>query len=323
MNDTNKLILAFFLGLAVALGCAYVFMHNSQPKSALVSAASAPVPAAAPVAAPVASPPPSAAPVTNPTPVPVDRPVAGTKQPARAVKKSQPAKPVPQQFAQGHEPSAPPVPDPQPPASTPQSTKPSAAIPAPQSVFNPKPSESAPTEAPHVITLNAGTSLNVRLNETLSSEHNNAGDNFSATLTSPLVVDGFIIADRGSKVQGQVVDADRSGRVKGLANMSLELTHINTTDGQRVHVRTNNLLREANAGKKTDAAKIAGGAAIGALIGGLAGGGKGAAIGAGGGGAAGTGLVLGTRGKDVTFPSETPLTFSLTTPVTITEKLKN
>ena len=61
-------------------------------------------------------------------------------------------------------------------------------------------------------------------------------------------------------------------------------------------------------------------AAVGAIIGAIAGGGKGAAIGAGVGGGAGAGDVLLTRGKPVTFPSETRISFRLRTPVTITEQ---
>ena len=70
-----------------------------------------------------------------------------------------------------------------------------------------------------------------------------------------------------------------------------------------------------------DAEKIGGGAALGAIIGAIAGGGKGAAIGAGAGGAAGTGTVLATRGKAAVLPSESRLTFRLSAPVTITERI--
>lgn len=325
MNDTHKLIVAFFLGLAVALGCAYVFMHNSQPRSAMVAATSVPaagVPAVeAPAAnSPAAQPTEIAKPVAPPQPAPVEhsRVTKEKKRPARTEKKAEAPAAEPTELATTQPTGEALKTDT--PSDAIASSKLNAAIPARQPV--PAPKQSAPP-APHVVTLNAGTSLNVRLNETLSTDHSSMGDNFSATLNAPLIVDGFIIADKGSRVQGQVVEADRAGRVKGRANMSLELTEISTTDGQRIHIQTNHLLREAAASKKSDAAKIGAGAAIGALIGGLAGGGKGAAIGAGSGGAAGTGLVLGTRGKEVTFPSETPLTFTLSGPVTITEQLRN
>jgi hypothetical protein len=150
---------------------------------------------------------------------------------------------------------------------------------------------------PNTVTIPAGTTLSVRLQEALSSERNLAGDTFQAVLEQPVVIDGFVIAERGSRVEGRVTELDRGGRVKGLARLVLELTKINTSDGQRVQVQTSAFERKAEESKKSDAMKVGIGAAIGAAIGGMAGGGKGAATGAGVGGAAGAGGVLLTRGK--------------------------
>jgi hypothetical protein len=163
--------------------------------------------------------------------------------------------------------------------------------------------------------------LSVRLGETLSTDHNYTGDTFRATLLAPIIQDGFIIADRGSKVLGRVVNSQSAGHLVSGAALTLALTEINTTDGQRVRVETTTFERRGNSNVGPDAAKIAGGAALGALIGGLAGGGKGAAIGAGAGGAAGTGAVLLSRAKGAVVDSETQMTFRLANPVTITEKL--
>jgi outer membrane lipoprotein SlyB len=70
-------------------------------------------------------------------------------------------------------------------------------------------------------------------------------------------------------------------------------------------------------GKRT-AGFIGGGAGGGALIGGLAGGGKGALIGGLVGAGAGTAGAAFTGNKDVVIPSETNVSFHLTSPVTIT-----
>lgn len=187
----------------------------------------------------------------------------------------------------------------------------------------PEPSAPVPTPAPqpHVVTLAAGTLVSVRLGETLSTDHNYTGDTFRATLLSPIVQDGFIIADRGSKVLGRVVNAQSAGHMAAVSGLALALTEINTTDGQRVRIETTTFERSGPSTLGADTAKIAGGAALGALIGGLAGGGKGAAIGAGAGGAAGTGAVLWTHGKATVLASETQISFRLANPVTITEKL--
>ena len=60
------------------------------------------------------------------------------------------------------------------------------------------------------------------------------GDTFTATLDKELVVDGFVIAERGARVEGRVVSSDRGGKVKGVAVLSVELTRLRTSDGQSV-----------------------------------------------------------------------------------------
>ena len=139
--------------------------------------------------------------------------------------------------------------------------------------------------------LDRGTNVIVRLGETISTERNYSGDTFRATLDRPIVLDGFVIADKGSKVLGKIVAADKAGKFEGTANLQVTLTEINTTDGQRVRIETGFFNRKGPSNTKEEAAKIGGGAVLGAIIGALAGGGKGAAIGAGAGGAAGTGAV--------------------------------
>jgi hypothetical protein len=183
------------------------------------------------------------------------------------------------------------------------------------------PHADAPAPEPHVVTLQPGTTLAIRLGETLSTEHNYTGDTFRGTLDAPIIIDGFIIADRGSKVLGRISNAQQAGRMEGRSNLSLALTEINTTDGQRVQVETSPFGKQGGSNAGENAAKMAGGAALGAIIGAIGGGGKGAAIGAGVGGAAGTGAVLLTHGKPVVLTAETQLSFQLSKPAVITEKL--
>jgi hypothetical protein len=189
---------------------------------------------------------------------------------------------------------------------------------APAPVLPPAPVVSDPpppvAPVPHVVTLASGTNLVVRLAETVSTDRNYTGDTFRGTLDVPIILDGFIIADKGSKVLGKIASAQK-------AELQLTVTEINTTDGQRVAVETSFFEKIAPARGREDAAKIGGGAALGAIIGAIAGGGKGAAIGAGVGGGAGTGAVLLGHGKPALLPAETRLTFQLSRPATITEKL--
>lgn len=188
------------------------------------------------------------------------------------------------------------------------------SAPPPVKAQPPKPPE------PNKVTIAAGTVVPVRLLQTISSDNAQIGQTFQATLDSPLTVDGFVIAERGSKVEGKVMDAEQAGRVKGLSHLSLELTRLTTSDGQRVAISTQAWEKEGEASKKSDATKVAAGAGIGAALGAIFGGGKGAAIGGASGGAAGGGVVLATRGKPVVLSSETRISFRIKSPVTIVEK---
>src|ERR1035441_10562344 len=206
------------------------------------------------------------------------------------------------------------------------SAPPATAEPVPAPVATPAPAvESeeppAPQPAPSV-TLQGGMTLQVRLGESLSSEHNQAGDTFTATLDAPLSAGGFVIAERGARVEGRVVEAQKSGHVKGKATLALELTNLNTSDGQHVAIKTETLRKQGTTMATGDqVGVVAAAAGVGAIIGAIAGGGKGAAIGAGAGGAAGTGGVVATRDKAVTLPTESKIAFRLSAPVTITEQL--
>ncbi len=179
-----------------------------------------------------------------------------------------------------------------------------------------------PLRLAKTLTIPEGTLIPVRMLERVSSDIHASGDTFSASLSEPLVVDGFAIAEKNARVEGRVVQAEKGGRVKGTSFLSVELTHLSTADGQKVAIHTQTFERKADQNSKTeDAKKVGVGAAIGAAIGAIAGGGKGAVIGAGAGGAAGGGVVVAGRGKPADLPVETRINFKLTQAVTLTEKL--
>jgi hypothetical protein len=335
--NTN-VVLAFVGGAVLASGIVYVAVKPAAaPKVASVSTTiSKPLPAAAePVAAvapaqaapePVAAAPPE--PEAKPSPMPQ------RERREKPVRVAQARRPLDQPLQQPinrqrpvndaqQEPVAP-VAQPAQPQPAPM---PAAPAPAPASapvLASPEPAprvEPPPVEAPHTVTIQAGTVLNVRIGETLSTKRNQSGDTFLATLDQPLVVDGFVIAERGARVEGRVVEADPGGKVQGTAHLIVQLAKLNTADGQHVRISTASFTKQAGSSHGTDAAKIGAGAAIGAVIGAIAGGGKGAGIGAGVGGAAGAGDVLLTRGKPAEIPVETRLTFRIADPVELTERL--
>lgn len=218
---------------------------------------------------------------------------------------------------------APPVPARVPaPVSAPIAPAPKPNVPVENvSLPAPIPAPHVEARAPNVVTLTAGTSLAVRIGETISTARNQAGDSFLATLTQPLVIDGWIIAERGARLEGRVVEAAAAGRGKGASHLAVSVMRITTADGQNIRIRTEPYSKDGPSPAAMDAARVGGGAAIGAVIGGIAGGGKGAAIGAGAGGAVGAGDVLLTHGKPVEIPVETRINFRVQDSVTITERL--
>ena len=168
------------------------------------------------------------------------------------------------------------------------------------------------------VTLPAGTVLPVELTTRVGSEISSVEDAVRGTLRRPVVVGGVQAFPAGTAVIGHVTAAERSARVKGRARIAFRFTTIDPPgDAQRLTMRTDTVSRLAQATKKQDAAKIGGGAAGGAIIGGILGGGDGAAKGAAIGGAAGTGVVLSTRGKEVTLPAGTPVSVRLAAPLTV------
>jgi hypothetical protein len=182
-----------------------------------------------------------------------------------------------------------------------------------------KPAETAappkPPE-PKFATLAEGSTLQVRLQEALDSAVHKTGDTFRAILDKDLVVDGAVVAPRGSVLDGKLSNVERSGRVEGRAKMSMQLTSL-TVGKQTYPLQTESLSFEAESTKKKDATKVGIGAGLGAVIGAIAGGGSGAAIGAAVGGGAGGAAVVATRGKEVKLDAEQAFSFVLRNSISI------
>ena len=185
----------------------------------------------------------------------------------------------------------------------------------------PPPPPAPKKREPQTVSIKEGTTITIRTSELISSERQQPGDNFTAALAEPIVVDGFVLAERGSRVSGRVVESVAAGKVKGVARLTLELTQVTLMDGQKLQLATDPFVREGATSRKNDAAKIGAGAAIGAALGGIFGGGKGAAIGGAAGAGAGGGAVILTRGKPVEIESEARLPFRVNRPLTVIEKL--
>ena len=197
-------------------------------------------------------------------------------------------------------------------ADSPHATPP----PAPAAGPSPSLAASQPQPALDVVRIPSGTLFRVRLEQSLDTRRNRAGDRFSASLTRSIVIGGAKVVPRGAQCAGHLVEVRPSGRFKGRALLALRLDSFEL-NGRRYAIRTGEIALRSGGHKKRNLLLIGGGAGAGSAIGAVAGGAAGALIGAGAGGAAGTVGAGITGRKHVRLPAETALAFALRTPVSI------
>ena len=166
----------------------------------------------------------------------------------------------------------------------------------------------------------AGTPLSVRLMTPVASDTSRVEQAVSAELKDPIIVDGVEVAPAGSAVSGNVVSAEPSGKVKGLASLALRFSSLRA--GNETYPVSMNYSRTAEPTKASDAKKIGIPAAGGAIIGGILGGKKGAVVGGLVGGGAGTAVVLSTSGPEVRYAKGDSMSIALDQPVNVRVPVK-
>ncbi len=172
-----------------------------------------------------------------------------------------------------------------------------------------------PTPAPQkkMITVPAGTTILVRMLDTVDSSKNPPGSRFTATLETNLMVGDTVVVPKGNTIYGRLSEAKQAGRATGSSELQLELTDI-VVRGTAYPLLTGDYQVKGSSSTKRSAKRLIGGAGLGAAIGGIAGNaGKGAAIGA---TAGAVGSVV-QKGKSVQVPSETLLEFRLQQPASL------
>jgi hypothetical protein len=174
-----------------------------------------------------------------------------------------------------------------------------------------------PPSAAETIMLPYGTVLTIRLTESLSSDLNEKGDTFLASLASPILLGNKVVVPEGAGIKGTVVAVQSAGRLGGRPAMIVEVTRL-AYNGKSYDLRSNQYSKEGPSRNVRSAATIGGGAGLGAILGGILAGGKGAAIGAMIGAGAGTGVRAASRGAMVRLPAESTLNFTLQADLTVT-----
>lgn len=170
----------------------------------------------------------------------------------------------------------------------------------------------------------SGTQLTAVLNDNLTTKDSHENDRFTMTVTGPSQYEG-------ATIEGYVTGVNRSGRITGRSEMTMNFERIRlrngstyrfsgfvetvrTTNGETVRVDNEGNVQEGDSRGSTTAKRTAIGTAVGAIIGAIAGGGKGAAIGAIVGAGAGAGSVYVQGSDDLELMSGTEVTIRASGP---------
>jgi len=175
----------------------------------------------------------------------------------------------------------------------------------------------------------AGTALMVRLDTTLATFSNKAGDQFRGSITQPVVINGQTVIPVGSTIEGRVTKVSESRRISGRPTIGILPEAVILPTGERYYLDatlTDTSIRGADVNSegqfkgsthdRKDTLEQGGGTAGGMLIGGLAGGPVGVLVG----GAIGAGATTGhwlSKHRSATLPSGTQLTLELNRPLTM------
>jgi hypothetical protein len=168
-----------------------------------------------------------------------------------------------------------------------------------------------------------GTQIVAVLNNELSTQNVRENERFTMTVRSPGQYDG-------ATIEGVVSNVERSGRITGRSQLTLDfdtirlrdgrsyrfagiLEAVRTPSGEVVRIDNEGAVRDSNQTNKT-VQRTAIGTAVGAIIGAIAGGGKGAAIGAVIGAGAGAGSVYVQGREDLNLETGTEVTIRSTGP---------
>jgi len=174
----------------------------------------------------------------------------------------------------------------------------------------------APAYGP--VTVPAGTVLQLRTSEPLTSKRAQDGQPVQFIVISDVTSGGVLAIPRGATVHGVVTEVKRvgSGDLGGSSALGLALTSLDL-GGQNYPLSTDQFkVRGPNKAGQTVGNAVAGGL-IGTIIGCAAGRGVGCAIGAGAGVAAGTAASAASSGPQVWIPAEALVTFHLAKPLTV------
>jgi hypothetical protein len=180
--------------------------------------------------------------------------------------------------------------------------------------------EPEPVLVTRIVTV--GTTLQLSLNEMLSTRSNEEGDAFTATLTSHVMdADGTVLIPAGATLRGRVTGVQKSGRVGETAVLSLAFEAVSFGDESyplEASVVSANPERVSRESTAEQVGKVAVGTAAGAILGRVIGRDtRSTIVGAVAGAAAGTAIAMGTADVDAVLKKGSAMVVRTETPVSI------
>jgi hypothetical protein len=182
--------------------------------------------------------------------------------------------------------------------------------------------------AQNALSLPSGTGVKIKLETTISTVTNKAGDSFSGRVTEPVVIDGQTVIPVGAAIEGHIARLAQQKRVKGVAFIELRPDLLTMPNGEKYDI--NAVVVDTDPESETtvndegrilgdgydgsDAKETAIGAGGGTVVGALVGGGKGAVIGA----VVGTGAAMIrwlSKTKSASLMAGTEITMELSRPM--------
>lgn len=199
---------------------------------------------------------------------------------------------------------------------------PPPAAPRPAPRRDPPPPPRTPPPEPKTATVGVGTSFDVTVNDSLSTQTSKVGDTFTARLVHDVTAPGgTVLIPAGAELTGEVtaVEASKEAGRSAVIGLNFQsVTFAGRTYPVRATVTDAEVASQRTTSDKEQAAKIVGGAAAGALLGKIIGkDAKSTIIGAAAGAAAGTAIALGTADYAGVIPKGARLTLRLEEPIEV------
>ena len=167
-----------------------------------------------------------------------------------------------------------------------------------------------------MISIPAGTRLQVRMVEGIDSKNHKVGQRFIAKLETNLMAGDEVVVPEDATVYVRLVESKSAGRTSGKSELMIELTEV-VVAGTPYPMLSDDYSVAGKSETKKTTKRIVRGVGLGAAIGAITGGPAGALRGVGTGTGVNLGISLMTKGEQVSIPAETLLEFRLTQPASL------